>query len=63
MTLSTFGAALALIGMVLLLVANLNRQAIRRRRQWTSRDIFIQRWGTLAAYTLIAFGLLFFLRR
>lgn len=63
MALSYLGAGLALLGMILLLVANVNRQAARRRKRWTPRDIFIQRWVTLAAYTLIAFGLLFFLRR
>ncbi len=63
MTMSNLGAGLALLGLILLVLANLNRQAARRRKQWTARDIFIQRWGTLAAYTLLAFGLLFFLRR
>jgi hypothetical protein len=57
------GAILALIGMVLLLAVNLNRRVARKRKLWTKTDVFLQKWGGLGAYALIAFGLLFLLRR
>jgi hypothetical protein len=60
---SRLGAIIALIGMVLLLVVNLNRRAARRRKIWTKTDVFLQKWGSLGAYGLIAVGLLFLLRR
>jgi hypothetical protein len=58
-----FGAVVALIGMVLLLITNLNRRRARQRKIWTRTDVVIQKWGALAAYALIAAGLLFLLRR
>ncbi len=60
---SRFGSVIALIGMILLLMANLNRRAARRRTIWTKTDVVVQKWGALAAYALIAVGLLFLLRR
>jgi hypothetical protein len=60
---SQLGAVIALMGLVLLLFTNLNRRAARRRHIWTPTDVFIQKWGSLAAYALIAVGLLFLLRR
>jgi hypothetical protein len=60
---STFGSILALIGMILLLVVNLNRRAARQRKMWTRTDVFLQKWGSLGAYGLIAAWLLLFLRR
>jgi hypothetical protein len=57
------GAILALIGMVLLLAVNFNRRAARKRKLWTKTDVLLQKWGSLGAYALIAFGLLFLLRR
>ena len=60
---SRLGSIIALIGMVLLLVVNLNRRAARRRRMWTRTDVLLQKWGSLGAYGLIAVGLLLLLRR
>jgi hypothetical protein len=60
---SRFGSILALIGMILLLMVNLNRRAARRRKIWTKTDVIIQKWGSVGAYALIAVGLLFLLRR
>jgi hypothetical protein len=60
---SRFGSVIALLGMILLLLANLNRRAARKRKVWSSRDIFLQKWGVLAAYALIGFGLMLLLRR
>jgi hypothetical protein len=60
---SRLGSIFALIGMILLLMVNLNRRAARQRRIWTKTDVIIQKWGALAAYALIAVGLLFLLRR
>ena len=57
------GSVFALIGMILLLMTNLNRRAARRRKIWTRTDVLLQKWGSLAAYALIALGLLFLLRR
>jgi hypothetical protein len=57
------GAILALAGMVLLLIVNVNRGAARKRKMWTKTDVLLQKWGSLGAYALIAFGLLFLLRR
>jgi hypothetical protein len=58
-----FGSMAALIGMILLLITNLNRRAARQRKIWTRTDVNIQKWGSLAAYALIAVGLLLLLRR
>jgi hypothetical protein len=63
MNYSQFGGVIALIGMVLLLITNLNRRAARQRKIWTRTDVIIQKWGGLSAYALIALGLLFLLRR
>lgn len=60
---SRIGSVIALLGMIMLLLANLNRRAARRRKVWSSRDIFIQRWVTLVAYALIGLGLMLLLRR
>lgn len=60
---SPLGSTIALIGMVLLLMVNLNRRAARRRQLWTRTDVFLQKWGSLAAYGLIALGLLLAIRR
>jgi hypothetical protein len=60
---SRFGSIIALLGMVLLLLVNLNRRSARRRPIWTRTDMVVQKWGALAAYALIALGLLFLLRR
>lgn len=60
---SQLGTALALLGMILLIIANLNRRAARGRKIWTRTDVLIQKWVPLAAYTLIALGLLLLLRR
>ena len=60
---SRFGSVIALLGMILLLLANLNRRSARKRRVWTSRDVFIQKWVALAAYALIGLGLMLLLRR
>jgi hypothetical protein len=60
---SRFGSVIALLGMVLLLLVNLNRRAARRRPIWTRTDVVVQKWGALGAYALIAVGLLFLLRR
>jgi hypothetical protein len=60
---SHFGSVIALIGMILLLITILNRRAARQRRVWTRIDVVVQKWGSLAAYALIAVGLLFLLRR
>jgi hypothetical protein len=60
---SRFGSIIALLGMVLLLLVNLNRRAARRRPIWTRTDMVAQKWGALLAYALIALGLLFLLRR
>lgn len=60
---SSFGSILALVGMVLLLLVNLNRRSARRRKIWTRTDILLQKWGSLVAYGLIALGLLLLLRR
>jgi hypothetical protein len=60
---SQLGTVAALIGMILLLCTNLNRRAARGRKIWTRTDVLIQRWGSLAAYALIAVGLLLLLRR
>jgi hypothetical protein len=60
---SRLGSVIALIGMILLLITNLNRRAARRRQNWTRTDVAMQKWGALAAYALIAVGLLFLLRR
>lgn len=57
------GTILAFIGMVLLLAVNFNRRAARKRKIWTKTDVLLQKWGSLVAYALIAFGLLFLLRR
>jgi hypothetical protein len=63
MEFSRLGSVIALIGMILLLMANLNRRAARRRKVWTKTDVAIQRWATLVAYALIAIGLLLLLGR
>ncbi len=60
---SHLGAVVALLGMVLLLLVNFNRRSARRRKIWTRTDVLIQKWGSLAAYALIALGLLVSLRR
>jgi hypothetical protein len=57
------GSILAIIGMALMLMVNLNRGAARKRQVWTRTDMLLQKWGSLAAYALIAFGLLFLLKR
>lgn len=56
------GIIVALIGMILVLLVNLNRRAARRRKIWTKTDVFLQKWGSLGAYALIALGLLLALR-
>jgi hypothetical protein len=63
MELQRLGTIFAFIGMILLLVVNLNRRAARKRRIWTRTDVILQKWGALVAYALIAVGLLFLLRR
>jgi hypothetical protein len=63
MEFSHFGSMLALIGMIMLLAANLNRRTARRRKVWTKTDVAVQQWGTLAAYALIAVGLMLLLGR
>jgi hypothetical protein len=63
MEFSRLGSVIALIGMILLLMANLNRRAARRRKVWTRTDVAIQKWATLVAYALIAIGLLLLLGR
>jgi hypothetical protein len=60
---SHLGSVTALIGMILLLITNLNRRAARQRQVWTRTDVVIQKWGSLTAYAFIAVGLLFLLRR
>lgn len=60
---SRFGSLFALIGMILLLVINLTRRSARQKKSWTKTDVVIQKWGALAAYALIAMGLLLLLRR
>jgi uncharacterized membrane protein YidH (DUF202 family) len=60
---SRLGSLLALVGMLLLLTVNLNRRAARKRKMWTKTDVLLQKWGGMVAYALIAFGLLFLLRR
>ena len=60
---SRFGSIIALVGMILLLMVNLNRRAARRRPVWTRTEVVLQKWGALVAYALIAVGLLFLLRR
>ncbi len=60
---SRLGSIIALVGMVLLLLVNLNRRAARRRKMWTKTDVLLQKWGSLGAYGLIAVGLLLVLRR
>jgi hypothetical protein len=59
---SRFGSIIALVGMILLLVVNLNRRAARQRKSWTKADMAIQKWGALIAYAFIAVGLLLLLR-
>ncbi len=56
------GAILALLGMILLLVANFNRRAVRRRGASVSQ-ILLARWGAVAAFCLLGLGLVFLLRR
>jgi hypothetical protein len=63
MEFSRFGSIIALVGMILLLVVNLNRRAARQRKNWTKRDVVIQKWGAVLAYAFIALGLLFLLRQ
>ncbi|MBM4288946.1 MAG: hypothetical protein FJ135_12545 [Deltaproteobacteria bacterium] len=63
MELSHLGSLIALIGMILLLFINLKRQAARRRKVWTRTDVALQKWGSLAAYALIALGLMLLFRR
>ena len=60
---SRIGSVIALLGMILLLLANLNRRAARKRKIWNTRDIFLQKWGVLVAYALIGLGLMLLLRR
>lgn len=60
---TNLGSIIILIGMVLLLVVNLNRRAARQRKIWTRTDVLLQKWGSLGAYALIAVGLLLVLRR
>lgn len=60
---SRLGAVVALLGMFLLLFVNFKRRSARRRRVWTRTDVLIQKWGSLAAYALIALGLLAALRQ
>ncbi len=57
------GAIIALIGMIVLLVANFNRRAARRRPRVTPIQGFFSRWGPIAAFGLIAVGLLLLLRK
>jgi hypothetical protein len=63
MEFSQLGSLTALIGMILLLVANLNRRNARQRKIWTRTDVIIQKWVTLVAYALIALGLMLLLGR
>ncbi len=63
MEFSHLGSVIALIGMIMLLIANLNRRTARRRKVWTRTDVIVQKWGTLAAYALIAVGLMLLLGR
>ncbi len=60
---SRLGSIIALLGMILLLLVNFNRRAARRRKIWTKTDVFLQKWGSVGAYGLIAVGLLLVLRR
>lgn len=63
MELSRLGSILALMGMIIMFLANINRRAARRRKVWTRTDVIMQKWGTLVAYALIAGGLLLLLGR
>lgn len=57
------GALLALAGMILLLVANFQRRAGRRRPRGAAPPGLIARWGGIVAFGLMALGLLFMLRK
>jgi hypothetical protein len=53
------GPIIALIGLILLLVTNLQRQAARKHKsQASSFTLAWVKWGSLAAYLLIMIGLL-----
>lgn len=55
---NTWGQLIALIGLLLLVVTSLQRQSARRRKTRLSPPALAwQKYGTLAAYALIAVGL------
>lgn len=57
------GAIIALMGMILLLVANFNRRAARRRPRETPAQGLLSRWGAIIAFGLIALGLVLLLKK
>jgi len=57
------GAIIALLGMIFLLVANYNRRTARRSPRVTPAQAFLARWGALAAFGLLAVGLLLLLKK
>lgn len=57
------GAIIALVGMIVLLVANFHRRAARRRPRLTGFPLFFHRWGALIAFGLMALGLLLLLKK
>ncbi len=57
------GAIIALVGMIFLLISNFNRRAARRSPRATPVQVFLGRWGAIAAFSLIAVGLLLLLKK
>ena len=58
------GPIIALIGLILLLVTNLQRQSARKHRsQVNSFTLGWLKWGSLAAYLFIMIGLLIMIGR
>ncbi len=57
------GALLALMGMILLLVANFQRRAGRRRPRGAAPPGLIARWGGIVALGLIALGLFLMIKK
>jgi uncharacterized membrane protein len=55
---TTMGQLIALIGLILLVATSLQRQSARRRKvRLSPQALAWQKWGSLAAYALIAVGL------
>lgn len=58
------GPIIALVGLILLLVTNLQRQSARKQKaQVSSFTLGWVKWGSLAAYLLIMIGLVIMMGR